>query len=60
MLHFCHGRDRSELKGIPGEMIRESTQGRSELQYVGWTRDNEGQTIAYANKCRHYNDLLAF
>lgn len=48
------------MKGIPGEMIRESTKGRFELQYVGWMRENEWQVIAYTNKCRHYHELLAF
>lgn len=40
-LHFYHGRERNELKGIPGEMICGSTEGRFELQYLGWTRENE-------------------
>lgn len=40
-LHFYHGKDRNELKGIPCEMIGENTEGKQELQYVGWTRENE-------------------
>lgn len=42
-------------------MIGENTEGRHELQYVGWTRENEWQRqmIAYTNKRRHYHELTS-